>query len=152
MKKLTGEEKRAIIRKEKINVIENEYLSSVANLYYRWQDEKEFEDIKDYEEKFYNILKERFADLKSVKIKKRPFTFEMKFDLGILFLKINSRNYEFIIAVEESKKLTKGQSNEIAKLAQQELKKCNRSDYTDQQYARLEQLAIQNAKRIILRK
>lgn len=57
----------------------------LANLYARWQDEKEYEDINDYLKKIQVFIPEAF------KISKRPFAVTCKCSDGNVQITINSR-------------------------------------------------------------
>jgi hypothetical protein len=59
----------------RINKMCSALQETFENLYYRWQDEKEYEDIKDYGEVIKKALPEGFPFLQ---MNKRPFSFDFQ--------------------------------------------------------------------------
>lgn len=58
-------------------------------LYSRWQDEKSFEDFKEYE----TVIKNKFNQYKVADFKKRPFSFSLKLeDSFFMFISINNKS------------------------------------------------------------
>ena len=66
----------------------------MVNLYSRWQDEKEYEDINDYK----NVIAkeaEKF-NIKVCKMNKKPFGFNFTIDTDAVYtIKINSTQYSW---------------------------------------------------------
>lgn len=72
---------------EKIN---RENAEMLCYLYDRWQDEKKYEDIKDYLEYAQRDIPEAF------KISKRPFGITCKCDDGMLRVTIKRKNEDYL--------------------------------------------------------
>lgn len=61
------------------NVVNNDKISNTLfNLYFRWQDEKEYEDIRDYAKVLFGVIQKEFPNAKLIFYKafKRPFGIE----------------------------------------------------------------------------
>ena len=80
---------------EKITRMTRELQNLLENLYCRWQDEKEYEDIKDYAEVIKKKLPEGFE---MTQMLKSPFGFKFKmkeFDEALYQVAITSRHYSW---------------------------------------------------------
>lgn len=62
-------------------------------LHMRWNDEKEYEDWKDYEKS----IRKRFSYLDVVKVSKRPFGFSFKVNTNVIRVSVTSRNIDIIL-------------------------------------------------------
>lgn len=81
-------------------VVNNEKIfNRLIYLYCRWQDEKQYEDFKDYEENLRALIKETFPDLKVYQVTKQPFGFKVAFeDVKLHFrLKQNNTTTSFVV-------------------------------------------------------
>jgi hypothetical protein len=58
----------------------DEVYETLSDLYGRWQDEKEYEDIEDYRAPFVEVAKKH--GVRIVKMTKRPFGFVFSTELG----------------------------------------------------------------------
>lgn len=86
-------EQQAKERAEKALKLFNSLQSIMVYLYGRWQDEKEYEDIKDYG---VNIKKEVEAvGGEFIKMNKKPFGFTFKLADATYQIKVTSKSYEY---------------------------------------------------------
>ena len=77
MKELTVKEKASRII-DKLNSKDDKTFDVMCNLYYRWQDEKEYEDINDYLE----IIRKHIPEAE--KMTKRPFGVLVRIKEGVM--------------------------------------------------------------------
>jgi len=77
--------------KERLMVKVREYVDGfLGYLYDRWQDEKEYEDFKEYAD----VMKKKVGDA-FVRATKRPFGFVMKAEGGEVQVYVNSKSFGF---------------------------------------------------------
>jgi len=85
----------ALSLKEIVNNLANEVQTPMENLYCRWQDEKEYEDIRDYGRVLEPVIKKHGGKLE--KMTKRPFGFVVIFQTqtGVVKVKFCINNTSF---------------------------------------------------------
>ena len=72
-----------------LNLFESKILQdSLTEGYYRWQDEKKYEDIKDYSVLFLKLIES--ANCKFIEMTKRPFGFKVRIENAIYHYFINA--------------------------------------------------------------
>ena len=71
----------------------NQAEETIVNLYCRWQDEKEYEDIKDYQKPLNSIADA--AGVAITKMNKRPFGCNFTVDGKTFVLKMTARQYSY---------------------------------------------------------
>lgn len=69
-------------KKETSNLINEKHMDLISMLYSRWQDEKEYEDINDYVERFKKAIPGTISGTK------RPFGFNIQCSDGVLKLAV----------------------------------------------------------------
>jgi len=96
----TAEEKKAIV--EKINILFNDekLRDSICYLWARWQDEKQYEDWKDYHNRMKTDLDEVASRLNIFNVtfltsKKRPFGFTFNIDGFNILFSVTARQYKW---------------------------------------------------------
>lgn len=69
-------------------------LNTFANLYMRWQDEKQYEDFNEYAKVMANSVKSVIGDISEIKGTKRPFGIKFTYNgkKHHLFLKVQNGN------------------------------------------------------------
>lgn len=88
MAKLTGDE-----RKAKALEIVKALTDTTIQLYYRWLDESEHEDINDYAAPINKALKKHGVQVK--KMTKRPFGFTFELGDGLYAVTVTSKGYSY---------------------------------------------------------
>ena len=80
---------------KKINTMFKAMENLLTNLYMRWQDEKEYEDIKEYGD----VVKSKLhPDFIFVQMNKSPFSFKFRirgFEQALYRVKLSGRSYEW---------------------------------------------------------
>lgn len=81
------------IRKQLAATLFKDIKDVIDNLYCRWQDEKQYEDIKDYQKPLASFLTK--AQATDVKMNKKPFGFTCKIGDAIYQYTRTSREYGY---------------------------------------------------------
>jgi hypothetical protein len=84
----------------KILTFLNEITETMSYLYGRWQDEKEYEDINDYQKPLKSLLEKHNVTI--VKMTKRPFGFRMIMEGKSWDVKTIVRGYNLCVRATET--------------------------------------------------
>lgn len=83
----------------KVVIFLNDITETMSSLYSRWQDEKEYEDINDYQLPLKTLLEKHGVII--TQMLKRPFGFKMTMDGKKWQVKSVCRGYNFILRAQE---------------------------------------------------
>lgn len=85
------EQERIQERNEKVKQLYSRLRTTLFNLYDRWQDEKDYEDIKDYGE----VIKPKVVEVGAefIKMTPLPFGFTFRLDGAVFQIKVTATRY-----------------------------------------------------------
>ena len=131
-----------------VKVINENCMELAVNLYYRWQEEKDYEDINDYAKRFENEVKKYIKNVEKVTLKKRPFEFKIETEIGNVYLKVTATKTE-MYTEEKTQELTEEQKRKMLEIVNKALKTYSGS-YTKAQIKKIQNKEIEKARKIVL--
>lgn len=102
-----NESSQALINTDKVfkQVSNSQAMKNCLNLVERWNDEKEYEDIKEYLPAVRRIFEAEFPEANITKIYKKPFGFDMHINGGIFRISIKLLKTKYDVSANVKKEV-----------------------------------------------